>query len=239
MKSRFLLVFAALLICTAMSAQEKREDKLYMPKGSAGIGLQVSYFDLGSTDSDVMLLLKNLNAQGTYASVAPYFFYSYKDNKAVGLRFKYSKLTGGVANADISLFSEDLSFKLSGLSANTRSFQVQAFHRSYMGLDERGRFGLFNDMVLSYTNSRVNLALSEDQKDAYSITRKVKLGVCPGIMIFILNNLSTHVSVSIGGVSYSHINCYEKGTQIGKRNQTKAHFTPDITDISFGMTLFL
>ena len=91
--------------------------------------------------------------------------------------------------------------------------QLQFFQRSYRGLDQNGRFGLFNDLVLSYGTSRSSFSVGEKNLDAYTNTKKVKLGICPGIMIFILNNISTHVSMSIGGVSFTHTeSCRAAGT---------------------------
>ena len=238
MKKQFLFIFIALLICATASGQEIRKDRLFMPKSSSGIGLQVSYFDFGSSDSDVMLLLKNLNATGSYTSFAPFYVYTYKNNMAIGARLKYSRAIAGISNADLSLFSEDLSLTLENIKADTRSFQAQLFHRSYMGLDNHGRFGLFNDIVLSYTDARSSFDMGETSADAYSQSKKVKLGFCPGIMIFILNNISTHVSMNIGGISYRHVDCVENGNVVGSRDNTKAHFAPDLTDISFGMTFY-
>lgn len=229
---------AALLLCVAASAQEYRKDKLFMPKGSSGAGLQVSYIDLGSTDSDLLLVLDGLNAEGTMMSVTPFLSYTYRDNKAIGVKLKYSKGAGGISNADITFLSDDPLLSLEDVKANTRNVQLQLFRRSYLGLDEHGRFGLFNDIVLSYGSSRSSFSVGEKNLDAYSSTEKFKLGICPGIMIFILNNVCTHVSMSIGGVSYTHTDNYKDGVIKGSRDYTKAHFAPDITDISMGLTVF-
>ncbi|MGN0202450.1 MAG: hypothetical protein ACI399_06035 [Candidatus Cryptobacteroides sp.] len=229
---------AALLFCICVSAQEYRKDRLFMPKGSSGAGLQVSYMDLSSTDSDLLLVLDGLNAQGTIMSVAPFFSYTYKDNKAIGFKLKYSKGSGGISDTDISFLSDDPLLSIEDVTANTRNFQFQLFKRSYLGLDENGRFGLFNDIVLSYGSSRSSFAVGPDNLDSYSNTDKIKLGICPGIMIFILNNVCTHVSMSIGGISYTHIDNYKDGVINGSRDYTKAHFAPDVTDISMGLTVF-
>ncbi|MGN1214757.1 MAG: hypothetical protein ACI4TJ_00775 [Candidatus Cryptobacteroides sp.] len=231
-------LFAALFFCISTSAQEYRKDKLFMPKGCSGAGLQVSYLDIGSTDSDLLLVLDGLNADGTLMSVAPFLSYTYKDNKAIGVKLKYSKGTGGISNADISFLGDDPLLTLEDVKANTRNVQIQLFRRSYLGLDEHGRFGLFNDIVLSYGSSRSSFSVGEKNLDAYSTTDKFKLGVCPGIMIFILNNVCTHVSMSIGGVSYTHTDNFKDGVIKGRRDYTKAHFAPDITDISMGLTVF-
>ena len=63
-------------------------------------------------------------------------------------------------------------------------------------------------------------------------------GICPGIMIFILNNISTHVSMSIGGVSFTHTENFKDGVLSGSRDYTKAHFAPDVSDISMGLTVY-
>lgn len=236
---KFICILSTILLFATASGQEYRKDRLFMPKASLGAGFQVSYLDLTSNDSDFMMMLKGIDAQGTYFSVAPYVSYAYRDNKAVGIKFNYAKGSADLSGADLSLFSDDLTMHLEDMSAYSQSYQVQIFHRSFFGLDDTGRFGLFNDMVLSFGDSRSSFLLGQMSLDTYSRTRKAQLGVCPGIMIFILNNISTYVSMSIGGVSYSHTDCIEKGVSVGKRDQMKTHFSPDITGIAFGMTFYL
>lgn len=238
-KVTVITLMVALFFSTMASAQEYRKETLFMPKGTSGAGIQISYLDLGSTDSDIMLVLKELNATGTYMSVAPFYTYTYKDNRCIGARLKYTKGTGDISKADLSLFSDDLSFSVEDIAASTRSIQMQVFQRSYLGLDSHGRFGLFNDLTLSYGNTRSSFSLNQESLNAYSLTKKVKLGVSPGIMIFILNNVSTHVSMSIGGVSYTHTDNIKDGEVVGKRDFTKAHFAPDVTDITMGITIYL
>ena len=233
-----LALVASLLFCIQASSQEYRKDRLFMPKGTSSGGLQISYVDLSSIDSDIFLIVDGLNAEGTMMSVAPFFSYTYKDNKAVGLKLKYSKGSGGISDVDLSLLSDDPLLSLEDIKASTRNIQLQFFQRSYLGLDQNGRFGLFNDLVLSYGTSRSSFSVGEKNLDAYTNTEKVKLGICPGIMIFILNNISTHVSMSIGGVSFTHTENFKDGVLSGSRDYTKAHFAPDVSDISMGLTVY-
>jgi len=230
-----------MLLGLALSGQERRKDEYqnFMPKGDISFGVSMNYLDLSSSDSNIMMLLQNFNGKASTFSFEPSFAYTYKDNKAIGGRIKYSTAVAGISSADLSLFSDDLSLSLEDIKADSRGVQFEAFHRSYMGLDKQGRFGLFNDISVSYSKTKSSFSYNAETLDTYSLNEKVRLGIRPGIMIFILNNVSTHVSLGVGGVSYNTTNYMKDGTSVGSRRFTKANFAPDLTDISFGMTIHL
>ena len=64
-----LALVASLLFCIQASSQEYRKDRLFMPKGTSSGGLQISYVDLSSIDSDIFLIVDGLNAEGTMISM--------------------------------------------------------------------------------------------------------------------------------------------------------------------------
>ena len=49
-------------------------------KGEVMMGLTASYGTLSSDDTDIMLILDNINADGTVATVKPFVGYFYRDN---------------------------------------------------------------------------------------------------------------------------------------------------------------
>ncbi len=211
--------------------------RLFIPKGAKSVGMQFSYFDLTSTDSEFMMLVQNLNAYGTWFSVAPYVSYCLKDNQTVGMKIRYSSGQAGVDDADLSLLSDDLSVSISDIRASTHSFTSEIFHRSYIGLDRLGRFGLFNEFALQYSTSKTAFALDESNLDAYTLANKVKLAVRPGLEVFMMNNLSTQVCIGIGGISYTNTKYVKDGATLGTNNVSRARFMLDLMDISMGLAL--
>lgn len=212
---------------------------LIIPKGEWQLGMQISHVSMSSDNSEYMLLLKNINANGSITKIAPFIAYSYHSNRSIGLRFQYTTANGVVEQGDLDFLSDDLSFHVEDISANMTSFQTAVYHRSYIGLDNKGRIGLFNDITLGYTNSKTEFIYNEATEDTYAKSDQLKLSIHPGIVIFAMNNISTHVSVGIGGVSYNKTKYIKDGETIGTRDFSKANFKLDILDISIGLSIHL
>jgi len=215
------------------------DNRLFMPKRDLGLGVQFSYFDISAMDSEFMMLLQNMNANGKYFSVAPFVTYSYKDNRSVGLRMRYSTFDAGVSNLDLSLLSDDLTFNASDIHGESTSMQYSVFQRSYVGLDKSGRLGLFSDVSLSYSRTQTSFLSGSDPLDAYTVTRRIRLAAHPGLEIFVMNNVSTHFSIGIGGLTFTDAKNFKQGNVTGSRKYSNARFMLDITDISMGMTFHL
>lgn len=222
---------------TTRHAGRNLDQRLFMPKAAKSAGVQFSYFDLTSTDSELLMLVQGLNAFGTYFSVAPYVSYAIKDNKSVGMKIRYSSGQAGVTDADLSLLSDDLTLSIQDIQGSTHSFTSELFYRSYIGLDRQGRFGLFNDIALQYSTSKKAFALDAEGPDAYTLANKVKIAMRPGLEVFVMNNVSTIFSIGIGGISYTNTKYVKDGVAVGTNNVSRARFMLDLVDISMGMAL--
>ncbi|MBR5138789.1 MAG: hypothetical protein IKV12_04490 [Alistipes sp.] len=212
---------------------------LIIPKGEWQLGAQISHVSMSSDNSEYMLLLKNINANGSMTKIAPFVAYSYRNNRSIGVRFQYMSASGNIQEGDLDLLSDDLNFHVEDIRAAMTSMQTAVYHRSYIGLDNKGRIGLFNDIMLGYTTGKTKFSYNEGTKDAYTKTNQVKLSLHPGIVVFAMNNISTHVSMGIGGVSYNNTKYIKGGEVIGIRNYSKANFKLDILDISIGLSIHL
>lgn len=224
----------------SVSVVERRgPDRTFMPKGDFSAGVQFFYVDLFSSDSEYFMLLQHLDATGTMMTLAPYLDYTYKDNRSVGLRAKYSSAKGGISKADFSALSDDLSFSMSDVNADSRTIQAEVFHRAYAPLDKRCRFGVFTDVSLGYSYTRTSFSYNEESLDSYAAANRVKIAVHPGLMVFVTNSISTHVSIGIGGATYNHIDYFKNGKVVGTRDFSKVRFMLDILDISFGLSFHI
>ena len=119
-------------------------------KGEVIMGLTASYGTLSSDDTDIMLLIDGINADGSIATVKPFVGYFYRDNNCLGVRFGYRHMGGSLDNARYDLGeSNDASGQIPKLDINSDNYSFGIFHRSYAGLDPKGRFGLFAEFELS------------------------------------------------------------------------------------------
>ena len=113
-------------------------------KGEVMMGLTASYGTVSSDDTDLMLIFDNIDADATIATVKPFVGYFYRDNNCIGIRFGYSHMGGTLDNTYFDAGEgNDLSGQLPYVDLSSDEYSFGIFHRSYAGLDPKGRFGLF------------------------------------------------------------------------------------------------
>jgi hypothetical protein len=213
------------------------KNHLIAPKGEWQCGLSVMYADFSSNNSDYMLLLQGLGANASMLRLAPQGAYTFADNHAVGARFQYTKINGMIDSATADLLGT-LSLEVGGLNAVTRSVGGSVFQRTYVGLDNYGRVGIFWDYVFGYTRSKTQF-YTGDASDAYSLNNKLSLNFAPGIVYFPMNNVSIQVCISMAGISYTNVRAYDNGYVAGNRHVWKARAGLSVLDLAFGLTVHL
>lgn len=215
----------------------------YAYKGEVMLGLTASYGTITSEDTDFWIIVDNIDAEGTTATVKPFFGYFYRDNNCVGVRFGYNYVHGKLGNVDLDLGDKnDISFSVSDMNLSTESFSVGVFHRSYAGLDPKGRFGLFAELELAYSTgkTRFNYMSGEETKYTRSDNRKLKLSFNPGVAVYIFPNVCGTLSFGLGGVQYASVKQFDgAGAEVGKRTASKMRFRLNLADINIGMIVHL
>ncbi|MFR6634237.1 MAG: hypothetical protein ACLUQ6_03915 [Alistipes onderdonkii] len=159
-------------------------------KGEVMMGLTASYGTVSSDDTDLMLIFDNIDADATIATVKPFVGYFYRDNNCIGIRFGYSHM-GGTPRQH--LFRCGRGQRPLGaaphvdLSSDEYSFGI--FHRSYAGLDPKGRFGLFAEFELALSTGHSSFAYDPDHNEGgapnrtYNDKTQVKLAFNPGAAV--------------------------------------------------------
>ncbi len=215
----------------------------YAYKGEVMLGLTASYGTITSEDTDFWLIVDNIDAEGTTATVKPFFGYFYRDNNCVGVRFGYYYVHGKLGNVDLDLGEKnDISFSVSDMNLSTENFSFGIFHRSYAGLDPKGRFGLFAELELSYSTgkSRFNYMSGEEIRYTTSDNKKLKLAFNPGVGVYIFPNVCGTLSFGLGGIQYASVRQFdEAGNKVGSRTASKMRFRLNLADINIGMIVHL
>lgn len=104
----------------------------FVYKGEVAMGFTASYGTLSSDDTDFLLVLEHIDADGTVATVKPFFGYAYRDNQMLGVRFGYRHISATLNNLGFNLGEQnDLSGSLGDMDLTSDNFTFSFFHRSY------------------------------------------------------------------------------------------------------------
>lgn len=235
-KQRFLPVYRRI---------DREIDKVkYVYKGEMMMGLTASYGTLSSDDTDFLVILDNINANGTIATVKPYFGYFYRDNRCFGVRFGYTYINATLnsgARFDLGE-GNDVSFDLPYVGAKSNNYSFGIFHRSYAGLDAKGRFGLFAEMELSMSSGKSEFSFETggEIRTTYSENIQAKLSFNPGAAVYIFPNVCATLSFGLGGVQYTHVTQKDaEGNKVGSRTASNMRFRLNLAAINIGMTVHM
>lgn len=210
-------------------------------------GVSASYGTLTSADSDLALVVENLKLGGSIVSVKPYFGYFYRNNLAIGVRFGYTRMAGQFDNANINLgnFINGIEFSTDGIGLNylSNAYSFSFFHRAYVPIDKRGRFGVFGELELEGQFGRSNFGFmyNNEWNTSISDTYKVAFNFNPGVAAYVFPNVCATVSFGLGGLQYTHIKQFdaEMNPTGGTRDFSKLRYRLNIAEINIGVTVHL
>ncbi len=215
----------------------------YVHKGEVAMGLTVSYGTLSSEDTDLYLILDNIDLKGNTFSIKPSVGYFFRDNLGVGLRLGYSKMHGELGNISPFLGEiMDLDISLGDVWYDSQAINIGAYLRSYAGLDAKGTFAVFGELDLSVKTGKSRFAYRSGDNINATNNRETRLslGFNPGVSVFIMPNVCTTMSVGLGGLEYAMIRqADDEGNFIGRRIQSKMRFRVNLLNINIGVTMHL
>ena len=210
----------------------------FIPKHKWIGGVTFSVFNFESDNSRVLFsLLKDIDVNLRTLSVHPFVGYAIKDNTVIGVKLGYSRISGGINNFALNIDDLDVSLKDIRYSNDLYSFNL--FHRSYIGLDQKGLFGLFNETTLGYNtgSSRFSRGTDETLKYTDTTTNQLHFGINPGIAIFVLPNVGAEVSFGVAGFTYNWEKQKKSSGETGKRTNSGANFKINLLNINIGLTV--
>lgn len=213
---------------------------LFVKKKSWMTGLTISQGRYDSEDTEVLSLLKDFDCKVSYFSINPFLGYFIRDNIAMGLKFGYQKVYANLANFNIEI-SDDMSLSLKDMSFNQNMFNTTLFHRSYVGIDKGKRFGLFNEVSLSYSfgSSNYQRGSGENLRNTKTDIHEIRIGLNPGATVFIMENVSAELSFGVAGLNYRRQRQTTNGVDSGWRNSSGANFKINLLNINIGIVAYL
>lgn len=212
-------------------------------KGESMMGLTVSYGTVDSEDSDIGLIIDNIDLNGQMFTIKPHYGFFYRDNNAIGVRLGYSYTNGNLGNAGLNLGeANDISLSLGGLGYSSRGYTAAIYHRSYMSIDRKGRFGLFAEWELSggFSESRFDFSSGESVTSNVAHSYNAAISFAPGVAVYIFPNVCASLSFGMGGLQYKHIKQMDaEGNFTGQRDFSKLRFGLNLVQINIGVNIHL
>ncbi|MFI3330208.1 MAG: hypothetical protein R3Y38_00210 [Rikenellaceae bacterium] len=264
----FILALAPQIVCAQVSdttsVEEQQEEYVFNPacwmpvqwrikrdintntfiyKGEFAVGIMASYMTLSTSNASLLTVLDDLEIEGSYASVTPYFGYFYRDNRYVGMRLSYNHIDGRINSATIDLGeSNGISLDVPYVALKSDQYNVSVFHRSYMSLDRKNRLGLYAE--LEFCASKGITEFSYESSGVVNTTTNKSEGFNlkfnPGVAVFLFPNVCSTLSFGFGGLSYSEIVQYnEDNKATGRRTYSDFNLNFNVLDINFGMVFHL
>ena len=213
---------------------------LFIPRGKWAFGLTASYGSLSTDDVEVLSLLSNIDFSGKMYSVKPFIAYFFRNNQSIGLRFNYSRGLADLSNLAMD-FDEDLSFALRDVSYHTQSFSTSVFYRNFIGLNRSKRFGIFNEVDVTFGSGTSNFNRIYDGKprDTRTITTQGSINFSPGVCVFIQEYVSFNISFGVFGLNFKREHQLTDMVDEGTRFTSGANFRFNIFNINFGLMVVI
>lgn len=213
----------------------------YIPHKEWIFGITASYSGFNSDDSDILLLLKDFNFTGSLFGIHPFAGYFIADNQCIGIKLGYSSTVGNLGQLNLDIM-DGLSLALPDMGLNAKIYSAGIFHRAYLGLTPGGQLGVFNETNLTFESGTSHFTRGNADtgiKDTKTISNDISLTLCPGISVFILDNVSANVSVGVLGLSYRQSKQYVDEQETGKYISSGANFKINILNINIGITVHI
>lgn len=213
---------------------------LFIPKGQWSFGIQASYGEFNTEDFQILSILKNLDLKVKAYSLEPSISYFFGNNQSIGINFNYTRMYVDLGGLSFDLDS-DMNFKLADVSYYSKTYSSAIAYRNYVGLGRDRRFGVFNEVEMSFGagSSRFIRSYNGVPRDTRTNTMTAALNFSPGVSVFIMDYVSFNVSFGVFGINVHHERQTTDGVEDGSRFSSGANFRFNIFNINFGMAVYI
>lgn len=243
---RFVTVLLLGLLCVTGQAQEAfsrgfaGKNKIFIPKGSVGGGLSVSFSNNGVGDDTGFSILPSYvgEIKGGWLSFAihPSAEFFLKDNWSVGLSFDYVRNIFSLDTARLSL-SEDLALNIQGWNYHRQSYTGAIMTRYYVPFMGSRIFGWFVEGSLNGGFIQSKLYSQEEnglKHGTYQENLRFSIGLHPGVCFFVAENFDFEVQVGLINLSMTRVNQVENQVKTSSAWRFSASEKIDLLAIKFG-----
>lgn len=213
---------------------------LFIPKGQWSFGLMASYGEFSTDDVQLLSVIKDLDLNIKAYSLQPSITYFFRNNQSIGMKFVYVRRYLDLPGLAVD-FSDDMNFSLKDVSYYEQSYSTSVSYRNYVGLGRDRRFGVFNDVDLSFGSgsARFKRYYGGELRDTRTNSMSAALNFSPGLCVFIMDYVSFNVSFGVFGIKVHHEKQQTNGVEEGTRFTSGANFKFNIFNINFGMAVFI
>ncbi|MGM9735559.1 MAG: hypothetical protein ACI3ZL_04035 [Candidatus Cryptobacteroides sp.] len=244
MRTRFLT--SALLLAMSIAAYGQKYDRGYenvapvrfVPKGSFMVGGSAR-FTGHRMDDYSFLVVEGIDSKGYTISFKPTFLYMVADNVAVGASFSYGRTLLDMESADLSI--SQITMSVDDYYRLAQTFTGALVFRPFIPLGRTGRFALFAQVELGYSNTLINntVEISSGTKGTFTARNKMLVGINPGLTAFLSNHFAMELSVGILGFNYTWISQIHNQVEQGTSSLSNASFMLNLASVSVGLSYYL
>lgn len=213
---------------------------LFIPRGQWSFGLTASYGEFNTKDVQILSFINDLDIGLKAYSLKPSVSYTIRNNQSIGLKFNYTRMIGNIGSMTLDI-DDDMNFSIGDISYYSQTYSAGIFYRNYVGLGKMKRFGVFNEIDLSFGSgsSRFKRQYAGEPRDTRTYITEASLNFSPGLCVFIMDNVSFDVSFGIFGLKVHHERQLTNGIEEGSRTTSGANFKFNIFNIAFGMAVHI
>lgn len=218
---------------------EEPESPVFVPKGQWVTGVSVSYTQTHQNDYQ-FLIVENMKGDTYTFNVSPMAVYIFTDDMGAGGKFGYTRSLTKLENADIVL-GEDTSYSVDHLYRLAHNYYGMAVLRNYFSLGNSTRFGIFNELQLQIGGgqSKLMTGMGESLTGTYERNLNLKVGLAPGLVMFLNNYSALEVNIGVLGFSYTHTKGITDQIYESNRKSKSANFRINLFSITFGVGFYL
>lgn len=212
----------------------------YVAKGDIAVGLAFSFANYDTDNSQFFSIVEDFSGTLSAFSVKPFVAYFYNHNSCVGFKYANSKIDGELNSLYVDI-DEDLNFDMGRTTVNYVSNNLSLIHRSYVGLDRGHRFGLFNETSLGYIWGNMDYfrTLESGPKSTSTEIQELRLGINPGLSVFVMDKFTVEASVGIVGFNLHRERQTTNGLKSGWRKSAGMDYKFNIFNIQIGLVAYL
>lgn len=224
---------------TIENFEEEIQPVVFVPKGQWVTGISVSYSQSNQKDYQ-FLVIENMRGNTYTFNIAPMLVYMVANDMGVGGKFGYSRSLTKLENADFVLNSEN-SYSVDHLYRLAHNYYGMAVLRNYFSLGNSLRFGIVNEVQLQVGGgqSKIMTGMGETLSGTYERNTNLKIGLAPGLVMFLNNYSALEVNVGVLGFSYTHTTAFKDQIYESHRKSKSANFKINLFSITFGVGFYL